>query len=888
MSVPRWTHALLRRLADERSEDVIGDLEEAHRRRLLHQSAGRARLLSSLEALELSLALLRARIAQLIPKFSWLDYKLGFRMLRRYPGLTLVGGVAIAFAIGLGAATFEFVNDLVRPTLPLMEGERVVRLRLWHTPSGSVEEQALDDFEGWKQQVKSVENLSAFRTVERNLTTADGLSEPVTAAEISAAAFSIARVPPLLGRTLRDSDEQLGASAVVVIGYDLWQDRFFGDPTIVGRTVRLSGEESTVVGVMPEGFAFPVAHRLWIPFRQTATPYGRRQGPEIDVIGRLARGATLAEAQSELNTIGQRRAADFPDTHQHIRAEIGQYPRLGISKLEIAAFRSINLFMVMLLVLICSNIALLMFARAASRENELVVRTALGASRSRIGTQLFAEALVLGGCAAVIGLGAATFALQWWLRVSAADSGRPQPFWFDASLSPATVLYAILLTVLGAVIAGVIPALKITRGVGARLRAAAAGGGGPRFGGFWTAVIVAQVAVTVAFPATAFFVRRDVVEKQRLDVGFPMEQYLSVRLEVDREPPPGVSADQHQAALLNRFQNTYHELERRIDAEPAVAGVTFASRLPRTLHQSRSLEVEENAVQGDSIVAHLAGPASVDLKYFDVVGAPILAGRAFNTSDLESGRRVVIVNQSFVRTALGERNPIGRRIRYLERESRDAPWSLGPWYEIVGVVRDLGVMFDGPAKGAGVYHPTTANATTPFHMVVHMRGDAQAFAPRLRNLAMTVDPTLRLHDVLRLDRVGSELWLEFDFLFRLLVIICAVALLLSLTAIYAVMAFTVSKRTREIGIRLALGSDPRVVIAAILARPVRQVATGVAFGGVLVGMLVVAVSGAISATEFAVLLAYAAGMMAVCMLACVVPTRKAMRIQPTDALRTDV
>lgn len=251
----------------------------------------------------------------------WLDLKLGGRMLIKYPGLTLVGGAAMAFAIAVGTAGFEILTQMVDPRLPLDDGHRIVGIRLWHTASNSVEEQALHDFVTWRE-LESVEDLGALQDLERNLITEDGRAEPVHVAEISASAFRLARVAPLLGRSLVEADEQSGAPPVVVIAHDLWQTRFAGNPAVIGPTVRLKNAQSTVVGVMPEGFAFSVNHRLWAPLRLNALDYSPRSGPEIKVFGRLAPGATLDQARAELTTIGLRAAADFPDTHEHLRPEV--------------------------------------------------------------------------------------------------------------------------------------------------------------------------------------------------------------------------------------------------------------------------------------------------------------------------------------------------------------------------------------------------------------------------------------------------------------------------------------------------------------------------------------------------------------------------------------
>ena len=557
MTAPRWTSALLRLAAPPgRAEDVLGDLEEAHRSRVQRRGRFIGTLLTGLEALDVGATLVRDRVrrrptarpasrSETVPPgrgrtivVSWLDFKLALRMLIKYPGLTLVGGLAIAFAIAAGAGVFEFVNQVVHPTLPLDEGDRIVGIRNWDAEAGRVVDQATHDYVTWRAELESVEDLGAFGTLERNLITGQGGGEPVLVAEISASAFRLARVPALLGRPLVETDEQAGAPPVVVIGHRVWQTRFAGNPDVVGQTVLLANAERTVVGVMPKGFAFPFAHSIWVPLRLNVLDYERRQGPAVP-FGRLAPGVTLDEAQAELTSIGRRVAADFPDTHEHLRPEVMPYAlsilnRPGFPGLIWIGLMSINVFVIMFLVLVCGNVALLMFARAATRESEIVVRNALGASRGRIIMQLFAEALVLGGVAALLGLAAASFGLKWALDVANTELlGGLLPFWFTDSLSPATLIYAGVLTVLGAGIAGVLPALKVTRGVDQRLRQTRTGGGGLQFGGVWMAVIVVQVAVTVAFPVTSFFVRRDAVQLRSFDVGFPAQEYLSVRLEMD-------------------------------------------------------------------------------------------------------------------------------------------------------------------------------------------------------------------------------------------------------------------------------------------------------------------------------------------------------------------
>ncbi|MGH7577059.1 MAG: ABC transporter permease [Longimicrobiales bacterium] len=508
-------------------------------------------------------------------RFSWLDFKLGFRMLARYPGLTVVGGLAMAFAVWVGAGTFELIGQWLHPRLPLPDGDRIVGIELRHVVTRGEESRALHDFVTWRDELESIEHISAFRTAERNLFVRDGrgepVGEPVGIAEISASAFRAAGVRPLLGRFLIETDELAGASPVVVIGHDIWQTRFGGDPDVVGRAVRLGNVQSTVVGVMPKKFAFPVSHEAWTPLRLNVLNYARLHGPGLNVLGRLVRGVTLGEAQSELDYLGGRTAAEFPDTHEHLRPRVMAYAQsiFRLSESESAALPWVNLFAVMLVVLVCGNVSLLMLARAATRESEIVVRSALGASRGRIIMQLLAEALVLASVGAIIGLAATGPGLRSAMFLIEGNLGRGRlPFWIDDSVSQATMLYAAGLTVFGAVIAGVLPALRVTRGLGVRLRQATAGGGGLKFSGVWTVAIVAQVAVTVAFPvATLFLLRQDALIRS-FDAGFAEQQYVSVRLELDSENASGIPADTSRAQFLARFRRTIEELERRLQPNP--------------------------------------------------------------------------------------------------------------------------------------------------------------------------------------------------------------------------------------------------------------------------------------------------------------------------------
>ena len=841
-------------------------------------------------------------------KFSWLDFKLGFRMLAKYPVLTLVAGFAMAFAIWVGVGTFEFLNQVVKPRVPLAEGDRLVAIRNWDLKSNEADPRVLHDYAEWKRQLRTVQEFGAWREMDRNLVLGDGLGEPVDHVEISASGFRLTRVAALLGRTLVDADEAPDAPAVMVIGHDLWQTRFGSDSGVIGQVVTLGAEPVEIVGVMPEGFAFPVAHNAWRPFRLDARDYEPRQGPAINVFGRLAPGARVAEAQREIALLGQRAAAANPETHEFLRPQVLPYAKsfFNIDGWASAGLVvSSNLLLLLLLLLICSNVALLLFARAATREGEIVVRSALGASRRRIVMQLFSEALVLGGVAAVVGLAAVGYGMRWGLRLVEGElmEGGRMPFWFDGRLSSASIVYALLLTVLAAVVTGVLPALRVTRDLTRRLKEVTAGGGGVRFGGLWTAVIVTQVAITVVFPSVAFFIGGDAVKIRTHDLGFNTGEFLSFELQMDRVAPGDTAID----SFLARFSTATQALERRLETEPGVRGVTVANNLPRVYHGWNQIEVEgESVAPLDTARGHRGGSANIDLDYFEVLGTPLLAGRPFNAGDLAAGARTVIVNKPFVDRVFGGRNAIGRRIRYVAREEhrpdvaqRNQPTlqrdksTDGPWYEIVGVSRDLGTT-SGYGR-MGIYHPIARDRQYPVRFALRVAGDPDALVPALRKAAADVDPTLRVSAPMSLTDVVNDELRFYSFWVGMIRTVSAIALLLSLAGIYAVTSYVVSRRTREIGVRVALGANGRQIITSILKRPLLQVCFGILIGTILTALLsgVVSIESVRKAEvanmvmKLGVVALYGVFMLAVCLLACIVPTRRALSVQPTDALRTD-
>jgi len=865
-----------------------------------------------------------------LPKLDALlfDLRIGGRMLVKYPGLTIVGGLAMAFAIWAGVVIFQVVGLFVHPTLPLPEGARLVEIRSIDVAESVQEEQILHDFLKWQQALRSVTELGAWRDSSRNLIVADGQPRPVTVAEMSVSGFRVADGVPLMGRVLVDADEQPAAPAVAVIGYEVWRTRFDSDPNVLGRDVQLGNEHVTVVGVMREGFEFPVSHDVWLPLKTTVLDQTPRNGPAITVFALLAPGGTIQTAQAELTAAGRSAATEFPATHQHLEPRVRPYAMIASpgDPGDQSIMYSIYFFVIALLVLICGNVGLLLFARAASREADLVVRTALGASRGRIVAQMFAEALGLGSVAAIAGVTAADVALRTWGTAFLETNLGRLPFWFDLSLSPWTLAVVVVLTVAGAAIAGIMPAMKITRGMGNRLKQATAAGG-LQFGGVWTVVIVAQVAATVLFPAVVYMEQSLLRGIEDFDPGFAAEQYLAVQIE--RDYPVDGSANAEAATLERnaRLAATLEELRLRVAAQPGVGGVTFTEDLPTTNHPQKIIEMGYDLASsgtelstaapaaGDLSPAALAKGepplrqatiAAVDPTYFDAMDAPVLAGRGFTAADLGAGARVAVVDQGFVDQILQGRNAVGQQVRFRYPGpaahpwgpgNPDAPAGAGDWYEVIGVARELGVGAPTQAgRAAGFYIPATPDRFDQIHMLVHVRGgDPMTLVPQVRDVATAVDPSLRLVNVQRANEVNNDVLWVMGLWLRITVVLSAVALVLSLAGIYAVLSFTVARRTRDIGVRVALGASRRRVVFATFRRPLFQVSLGVAVGTAIIFTVATLLKNTelpgaeneLTLQGMALILAYGFVMMGVCLLGCVMPTRRALNIEPTIALRTE-
>ncbi len=844
-------------------------------------------------------------------RFTWLDVKTGVRMLTKYPGLTVVAVLALAIGLPVGMLPSHLASVIEAP-LPEDEENRIRALRYWNQRTSLTVEPTSWELQRWQSELESYDALGAVTTDLFNVQlgrTASGSVSPSAAAEafsgarMTASSFSILGVQPILGRTLLPADEPPGAPPVVVLGEQLWENRLGSDSEVVGQLVSVGGVPHTVVGIMPEVFAFPMREKLWLPL-QRENPSGPFEGSDLSLIGRLAAGVTTQEAQAELDVEGERLALQFPDSHRHLEPEIVPFAMgfTNLSRAGLAAEPGFYFFQglgLTLLLVTCLNVAMLIFARTATRWRELAVRGALGASRARVLSQMFAETLVLVVVASALGL----LATEWLLDriLPFAISGDVSlPYWVDLGVTWNVVIWTVGLALLSAVIAGVAPGWNVTREqLSHRLASLGSGGADLQFGRLTGTLIVADVAIAAIVIVVAAGLSNRLVETLGDgDVAIAAEEYLTAEIRW-QESTAAVKVQDAQ----ERRVTAHRRLLDRLRDDPALRSATIASGFPRMDHPGRRVEVEdfvssvplvdddgEPLTEDELISEHAAYRvriATIDIDYFDALGQPILDGRSFDAADLEPDAPLTaIVDQAFIDGVLEGHNPVGRRLRFVPR-AWTAVDDASPWYEIVGVVPSLGLNVVRPEPDAGVYLAGAPGEIRPMRIAVHAFGDPEGYVPTLREHLLEVDPTATLIKPTRLDKVLQRDWYFLVAVAGGLYLLVGVLVALAASAIFAMITFAVTQRTREIGIRNALGASKSKLVGLLLRRTLIQLVLGTAIG---LPFAYAAVRTGFGVEGWSLVGLASTGlvvMVVIGLVACTAPTLRALRIEPTKALRVD-
>ena len=796
------------------------------------------------------------------------DLRYGARKLVRNPGFSAVSVLTLALGIGLTTTMFSIVYGAIWRGLPFERADQLMHLERNNLPADQQSlEVTLHDFNDWRAQQKSFAGLAAWSGGTVNLSGTEG-PERFDGAWMSANAFQILREQALLGRTFRPEDDAPGAPLVVVLGHQVWQERYRGDRGIIGKTIRVNSEQAEVIGVMGPGFRFPFSHDLWLPRRDTL-PAKRGEGPTLEVFGRLRDGVSMEQAQVEMGQIARRLALAYPESNKDVGAVIKPYDHEYIDEepRQLLTVMLIAVFMVLLIA--CANVANLLLSQAAMRAKEVGIRTAMGASRGRIVGQFLTEPMALAVVGAAVGTGLAWVGVR--LFNNAIASTQP-PFWIDIRIDEPILLFVLAVTLFATVVSGVLPALRASSSnVHEVLKDESRGSSSFRGGRLSRVLVVFEIALSVALLVAAGLTIKSVTRLRNVDFGVPTDNVFTARVGLPEAEYP-------DSGSQVRF---FEQLHQRLAEVPGVEAYALGSGMPGGVQVGGA----QVAIEGKQYAAERDYPeartATVSPGYFAAFQVRV-EGRDFAPQDRATTEPVVIVNRSFARAHFGEQSPVGRRIRL------GGPESTEPWRQIVGVVPDL--YMDGPEneEPAAVYTPFAQTPQRFMTVILRGRGEWGALTRPVRDRVAALDPDLPIYFVSSLQgRIDEDTWFYRVF-GTIFMVMGFVALFLAAIGLYGVMAFNVSRRTREMGVRMALGAQPADVTRLVLRQGVIQLAIGIALGSAVayllargLRMILFQVQPLDPVVFGATLLVLAAAGVA----ASLIPARRATRVDPMVALR---
>jgi predicted permease len=803
------------------------------------------------------------------------DFKFAFRQLLKNPGFTVVAVLTLALGIGACTAIFSLINAALLRALPFPDADRlaviwadnpILKLGLSGIPPANA------DVAEWREQSASFAKIAAFSPRTADL--ADGGDpERVGAAGVTAGFFETLGVTPLLGRTLAADEEAPGGPPVALLSHGLWQRRFGGDPTLLGKAISINGDRRTVIGILPPYFDFPRAAEwpaffpfagrtdVWLPLAFRAADDGSgwsnwqsRSERGLAVIGRLKREVGLRQAQAEMDAFAARRAKDHPDTHKDLGLKLVSLREQLAGKSQKALlilFAAVGL----LLVIACVNVANLLLARGVARQQELAVRAALGAGRGRLIRQLLTEGFLLALLGSGLGLLVAAGCLKVFLALNPSTHSRLD----EASLDPAVLGFAALIAMVASVVFGLVPALQASRcDLRKALHESGRGGEGAVRERVRGGLVATEVALAVVLLTTAGLMVRSFLRVQAVQPGFRSDSVLA--FDINGRP----------AAF-------FQQLSARLEALPGVRSVGAISYLPLGGGEnvgSFEVEGEPPVVPGNEPKAERRW---VTPGYFAAMGIPLQRGRVFTSRDTAGQPSVVVINETLAEQFFGARDPVGHRLKV-----------QGAWRTIVGVVSDVKSASLESDVRPQVYRPHAQDPWPPMTVVLHTEGNPLALASVVRGEVKALDSQLPAAKMRTMEQVISNATGPRRFNMALLAFFAVAALLLTIMGIYGVVAFLVGRRSREIGVRIALGAQRRAVYRLVIQQGMKPVVLGgvAGLGGSLAASRLVASQlYGISASDPLTLGSILALLIAAALLACWLPARRAAKVDPMEALR---
>jgi len=806
------------------------------------------------------------------------DIRFGARVLAKHKGFTAVAVITLALGIGANTAIFSVVHELLLRPLPYKDPERVVML--WERPptgmGGGPASRA--NFRGWREQSTAFEGMAAFTDRSLALTGDGGEPEDVTVQLATPELFGVLGVEPLIGRALTAEDSQPNAPPVVVLSHGLWQKRYGGDPNVLGKGVTLNGVPVTVVGVMPQGFRWHIRTRsntgrpaeVWSVLSMPTEGEANTRGRFLSVVARLKEGATLEQAQTEMKTIAARLAEDSPRYNKSWSAEVVPLREQLVGNVRPALLVLLGAVGFVLLIA-CVNVANLMLSRAAARQKEIALRTALGARRLRVVRQLLTESLLLSLLGSALGL-----LVAWWgIGALVAISPRDVVNLQGVGLNLTVLGWTLIISLLTGVVFGIAPALEATRvdlSDALKEGGKGSGGQGARSNRLRGALVVVEVALALVLLVSAGLLVKSFARLRQVDAGFNAENVLTMAARL----PGGKYSEDEQVV------NYFRQATERIKTLPGVRAVGTVNYLP--LHGGvgarTSYTIEGRPeLPPDQRLSTIVRVSDGD--YFKAMGVPLLRGRNFTEREEAEARHVVLISESLARQHFPGEDPIGRRI-IVPMSENPAPT------EIIGVVGDVKYETLTDEAQPTVYLPLP-ELTYPFMtFVVNTAGDPAELAPAVRRELAAIDPDQPISDVQTLTQVMADTVGRARFNTLLFGLFAVLATALAAIGIFGVMNYSVAMRTRELGLRMALGAQPSRVLLLVLRQGLVLTLVGIGIGLAGAFALTRVMSSllfGVEATDPTTFAAIVLLLALVSLIACYIPARRATRIDPLIALR---
>jgi len=800
------------------------------------------------------------------------DLHYALRLIRKRPGVAAAAILTLALGIGANTAIFSVVNAVLLSPLPFKSSDRLVFVSIGaNTGFGDRTSLPVADFLAWRSANRACDAIAAYTGSQTVALSGIGQAEAVVATMATAQFFQALGITPALGRVWNEGDDAPGAPATVIVSHDFWEHRLGSDRNAIGKPLTIQGRPHDIIGVAPPGFTFPSRYsQLWtiLPLQPPA-----RRGPFFLLgLGLLKPGASVAQAQADLRMAGEEVHEKFPSRNPaNYRVE----PLKSVITGDVRPALMLLLAAVAAVLLVAIvNVANLLLARAAEREREIAVRVALGAGRGRIMRQLLTEVLVLAVAGAAAGWALASWATR--ILVAAAPPGLPRLTEIQMDLS--VFGFTLLIAVGSAILSGAAPALHLSdRGFVETMQSGVRTAGRAAARRFRNGLVVVEIALALMLAVGAALLAKSLIRLQDVAIGFSPDHLVTASITVHRARYPDVP----------RVVAFFDDLLQRVERLPGVAGAAVTNSLPPDgLSETDNFIVEEKppSVNRGAPVGPIL---SVSTNYFRLLRVPLLKGRWFSDIDTMSSMPVAIISESLARQHFGELEPVGRRIKQV------ADWphaDSNPWRTVVGVVGDVKYAGLAEQTGPAFYFPLRQVPFRSQNLIVRSRGDPSSLVSGMRDVLRGIDADLPLADIRTMD---ERLWAAAGqprFRTWLMSLFGVMGLTLAAIGIHGVLSYSVAQRTREIGIRAALGATRRDLLRMVLGESLTLTIAGAGFGLALalsVGRLLSALLFAVSPTDIAVLIGATGVLVIVAIVSALMPARRAAAVDPTVALHAE-